>query len=178
MAKGENIYKRKDGRWEGRYKKGYDKNKKIKYGYCYGHSYRETKEKVTRAKIELMLNSPPVSKDIYRKRFSEYCVQWIKINESRLKKSTLAKYHFMLENHIKPQLGDYSFTDLNSDIIADFSKDLLYQKKLSPKTVRDILTFVHKIISYIQAETNSRIIRCIICLCQVRKFFLHRSNMS
>ena len=29
MAKGENIYKRKDGRWEGRYKKGYDKNKKI-----------------------------------------------------------------------------------------------------------------------------------------------------
>ena len=56
MAKGENIYKRKDGRWEGRYKKGYDKNKKIKYGYCYGHSYRETKEKVTRAKIELMLN--------------------------------------------------------------------------------------------------------------------------
>ena len=157
MAKGENIYKRKDGRWEGRYKKGYDKNKKIKYGYCYGHSYRETKEKVTRAKIELMLNSPPVSKDIYRKRFSEYCVQWIKINESRLKKSTLAKYHFMLENHIKPQLGDYSFTDLNSDIIADFSKDLLYQKKLSPKTVRDILTFVHKIISYIQAETNSNL---------------------
>ena len=157
MAKGENIYKRKDGRWEGRYKKGYDKNKKIKYGYCYGHSYRETKEKVTRAKIELMLNSPPVSKDIYRKRFSEYCVQWIKINESRLKKSTLAKYPFMLENHIKPQLGDYSFTDLNSDIIADFSKDLLYQKKLSPKTVRDILTFVHKIISYIQAETNSNL---------------------
>ena len=31
---GENIYKRKDGRWEGRYKKGYDKNKKIKYNKC------------------------------------------------------------------------------------------------------------------------------------------------
>lgn len=41
MAKGENIFKRKDGRWEARYKKGYDENHKIIYGYCYGHSYRE-----------------------------------------------------------------------------------------------------------------------------------------
>mgnify|MGYP006886132666 CR=1 FL=1 len=30
MAKGENIFKRKDGRWEGRYIKGYDNNHKIK----------------------------------------------------------------------------------------------------------------------------------------------------
>lgn len=29
MAKGENIFKRKDGRWEGRYIKGYDNNHKI-----------------------------------------------------------------------------------------------------------------------------------------------------
>lgn len=28
MAKGENIFKRKDGRWEARYIKGYDKNRK------------------------------------------------------------------------------------------------------------------------------------------------------
>lgn len=33
MAKGENIFKRKDGRWEGRYIKGYDNNHKIKYGF-------------------------------------------------------------------------------------------------------------------------------------------------
>lgn len=36
MAKGENIFKRKDGRWEARYIKGYDKNRKIQYGFCYG----------------------------------------------------------------------------------------------------------------------------------------------
>ena len=33
MKKGENIFKRKDGRWEARYIKGYELSDKIKYGY-------------------------------------------------------------------------------------------------------------------------------------------------
>lgn len=33
--RGENIYKRKDGRWEGRYKAGYDANGKAKYRSVY-----------------------------------------------------------------------------------------------------------------------------------------------
>ena len=35
MKKGENIFKRKDGRWEARYIKGYELSGKIKYGFCY-----------------------------------------------------------------------------------------------------------------------------------------------
>ena len=31
--KGEHIYKRKDGRWEGRYIRSYDAAGKAKYGY-------------------------------------------------------------------------------------------------------------------------------------------------
>ena len=47
--KGENIYKRKDGRWEGRYKKGTADYGKIIYGSCYGKSYREVKVKLEHA---------------------------------------------------------------------------------------------------------------------------------
>lgn len=36
MAKGENIFRRRDGRWEARYSKGRELFGKIKYGYCYG----------------------------------------------------------------------------------------------------------------------------------------------
>ena len=39
MAKGENIFKRKDGRWEARYIKGCELSGKIKYGFCYGRTY-------------------------------------------------------------------------------------------------------------------------------------------
>ena len=38
--RGENIYKRKDGRWEGRYIKE-RVNKRARYGYVYGKSYSE-----------------------------------------------------------------------------------------------------------------------------------------
>ena len=48
--KGENIYKRKDGRWEGRYKKGVAANGRTIYGSCYGKTYRETKHIVKQKK--------------------------------------------------------------------------------------------------------------------------------
>ena len=43
--KGENIRKRKDGRWEARYIKYRDPDGKIHYGSIYGKSYHEVKDK-------------------------------------------------------------------------------------------------------------------------------------
>ena len=43
--KGENIFYRKDGRWEARYIKEQLENGKYKYGYVYGKSYIEVKQK-------------------------------------------------------------------------------------------------------------------------------------
>ena len=37
--RGENIYKRKDGRWEGRYIKERSADGKARYAYVYGKSY-------------------------------------------------------------------------------------------------------------------------------------------
>lgn len=39
--KGENIYKRKDGRWEGRFIKLRVEQGKAKYGYVYGKTYSD-----------------------------------------------------------------------------------------------------------------------------------------
>ena len=44
--KGENIYKRKDGRWEGRCRTGRLSGGKAGYISVYGKSYREVKEKL------------------------------------------------------------------------------------------------------------------------------------
>lgn len=48
--KGENIYKRKDGRWEGRYPLKKESDGKRKYGYVYAYTYRECKDKLYAAK--------------------------------------------------------------------------------------------------------------------------------
>ncbi len=44
MSRGENIYKRSDGRWEGRYIKDRIGEKAV-YGYVYGKSFEEVREK-------------------------------------------------------------------------------------------------------------------------------------
>ena len=46
--RGENIYHRKDGRWEGRYLKRHEGAKAI-YGYVYAKTYREVKAKLEKA---------------------------------------------------------------------------------------------------------------------------------
>lgn len=57
--KGENIYKRKDGRWEARYEKGRNSKGQIIYGSLYGKSYREVREKKINSIVKL-----PVAKTI------------------------------------------------------------------------------------------------------------------
>ena len=63
--KGENIYKRKDGRWEARYIKEHRINGRIHYGYCYGKTYHEARDKVNQARYALMNDQLlPVRKNI------------------------------------------------------------------------------------------------------------------
>lgn len=154
MAKGENIYKRKDGRWEGRYKKGYDKTGKIRYGYCYGRSYREVKEKVSQVRSGAfcyVVRSTPGKEET----FGIYCDQWMAAKYQSLKQSTIAKYHFLLEKHIRPSLGNYAVQNITSDVLEKFSYELLYQKKLAPKTVRDVLVVVHEILGFIRKNPEN-----------------------
>lgn len=47
---GENIFKRKDNRWEGRYISNYDNNGKAVYKSVYAKTYRDTKLKLESAK--------------------------------------------------------------------------------------------------------------------------------
>ena len=50
--RGDNIHKRKDGRWEGRYISYYDNDGKAKYKSIYGHKYKDVKAKLENLKAE------------------------------------------------------------------------------------------------------------------------------
>lgn len=145
--KGENIYKRKDKRWEARYIKGYDPNGSARYGYCYGKTYREAKEKVERAKANLLINVPSPEHS-RRKRLSHYCDEWLRLNKIRIKASTYVKYNTTVEKHIKPKLGGCFIQALSTLLIEQFTQELLYEEELAPKTVKDILMVLHSILKY------------------------------
>ena len=76
---GENIYKRKDGRWEGRYIKERTISGKAVYGYVYAKSYRDVKEKLTQIKTNF--ENPQNPYFIYEQKDSTFysvASEWLK----------------------------------------------------------------------------------------------------
>lgn len=153
--KGENIFKRKDGRWEARYIKGYDDSGMIRYGYCYGKTYREAKDKAVKMKV-IIQNSvnpaPAYAVPDTTKTLSVYCEEWLNLQKNHLKESTFIRYGVIFEKYIKPYFGTYSPFALNSAMIEHFTNTLLNEKKLAPKTVKDILVLLRSVLNDISKQ--------------------------
>lgn len=145
--KGENIYKRKDRRWEGRYIRGRLPDGTIRYGYCYAKTYREVKQKLAEAQKKVSTSKTKVDGKS-RKVLSDLCDEWLQLCRIRVKESTLVKYTGILERYIKPRLGTYAVSEISCVLIDQFSHQLLTQDGLSPKTTRDILTVLHGVLRY------------------------------
>lgn len=147
--RGENIYKRKDNRWEGRYILGYDYKGKAKFGYVYAKTYREVRDKLTASKQLLAVKT--VSN---RKNFSIYCDEWLTLSRTRVKQSTYVKYYNIVTHHLIPSLGCCLPQNLNTVMIEQFSHALLFGG-LAPKTVRDILTVLKSVLKYCRRQIGS-----------------------
>ena len=153
MAKGENIFRRRDGRWEARYIKGRELSGKIKYGYCYGKTYREAKEKAEICKAALASGNPlPTS--VTQNVFSVYCMGWLSVKKGKVKESTYIKYSTIVEKHIIPKLGKCCPLGFTTELMDDFIKELQFEDELAPKTVHDILVVLNGIIKFTASKSK------------------------
>lgn len=148
--KGENIFKRKDGRWEGRYIKEYRYGKAV-YGYVFGKTYKEAKEKKAAAVAALSTgaDNPKVS-SIEQPYLREICSQWLAHLELIRKKSTIVKYRNQLDQHILPFFGSMRIDMISNQDLISFINGLLDGSgnnghPLSAKTVSDILSRIKSI---------------------------------
>ena len=138
MAKSENIFRRRDGRWEARYSKGRELSGKIKYGYCYGKTYREAKEKAEKCKAALASGNPlPTSRT--PTLFSAYCMGWLHAKKSKAKESTYIKYSTVVEKHIIPKLGDCCPLGFTTELMDDFIRELQFEDELAPRIAMEKL---------------------------------------
>ena len=97
--RGENIHKRKDGRWEARYIKGRQKNGKAIYGYLYAKTYRDVKQKL---KDQLLKQE---SKSIRQRfYFNNIVEEWLEYKQHFIKESTYNKYFNSYINYIQKHL--------------------------------------------------------------------------
>ena len=155
--KGENIYKRKDGRWEGRYISSYGNAGKAKYSYVYAKSYSEVKQKLCSIKAGIIISNPEKNKHDAR-TLAMLAMEWLNEKKLVIKTSTFIRYQNMLANHILPKLGNYRICSIGTDDIKSFVQDQLQNGRLdgkgglSVKTVSDTLIVLKDIIRYAQQE--------------------------
>lgn len=146
--RGANIYKRKDGRWEGRFTvKLFDGSTKRKS--VYGHTYGETKRKMLDYK-----EKAPKSKT-GGKNFAYYTEQWLITAKSSRKESSYIKYKKICENHLLPAFGELKIAALTTNDVTIF----LEKKELAAATKSAIITVLKMICEF--AENDG-------CLCLVR----------
>ena len=153
--KGENIYKRKDGRWEGRYIKGHSETNKTQYGYIYGYSYKEVKERLNYAKSNVKSESSDVDKSP-NLQYSYWLDLWLNNKKSFVKKSTYIRYKNIIENHIKPTIGILRINEIDTSCIQNFIMEKSISGKkdgsggLSSKSLYDILLVVKETLVYVE----------------------------
>ncbi len=135
--RGENIYKRKDGRYEGRYVKEYTVSGKAIYGYIYSRNYNEVKTRLLKLKAEKKkLNN---GSDIL---FDDWLKIWLS-SQANLKPTTVQIYNSHIKNHISPHIGNMQIKKLNADTIQLFINKL----ELSPSTVKTIFSILNSALS-------------------------------
>ena len=156
--RGENIHKRKDGRWEGRIIEGYRQDGKAKYRSLYGASYYEVKQKQRQAQQDpgrLALPNPgkPVG-------FREVLFLWLDDSKIKLRPATSDKYLRMINDHLLESLGGYRIDRLNAMTINKFideKKAIGRKDKNGGLSSGYIKTLIYIIQAALKYATNNRL---------------------
>lgn len=152
--RGENIRKRKDGRWEGRYICARTESGKAIYHSIYGKTYGEVKEKLQVKKIEVNEKAGQ-DKDV---TLQFVLNDWLKNNRIRYKLSTYTKYKYIIDKHILPELGREKIGSLHISKINSFLDEkmniegLKDNATLSASYVRTMALIIDSALKYAVSE--------------------------
>lgn len=146
---GENIRKRADGRWEGRYIKGRTQTGKTCWGYVYGATYSEVREKTIQKKAEYGFYNLTDS-DL---TFSEISELWLHSLQPSVKESTFAHYQYTLHRYLWPVFGSLKLKVLNEKALEQgFLSVMVPQnnehKPLGTVLAQECLSMLRRICKY------------------------------
>lgn len=142
--RGQNIYHRKDGRWEGRY---YQKGSR-KYKSVYGRTYSEAKEKLRKLTKEVFV--PSHKCDLH---FSDIMKLWLENRRIDIKVSSYYCYKHKLNKHILPYFGSRLYSKLTAADLERFKADML-GLGYSDKYVADMVVMIKSAANYTMKVHN------------------------
>ncbi len=149
--RGDGIYKRKDGRWEGRFRY-FSEEGKGKYKSVYGKSYREVKEK----RAALMQDIEAITDIAARtEKFSRtllpFCSvmeEWLLYIRQTRKYSTYMRYLSIYECHIKETFRDADISDISDAFINKRLSHAYKEGGLSDNMRHSILAVINQSLQY------------------------------
>ena len=150
MAKrGENIHKRKDGRWEGRYIKGRTTDGKPIWGYLYGYAYGKVKDELMKRKVLsgfYQLSGKSM-------RFSALAELWLSSFAQSIKESTYAHYQYTLHKYLLPVLGSLPVSSMTDSLLEHLFLQILSpsdrsHKPLGASSAQECLGMLRRICKY------------------------------
>ncbi len=147
--RGENIRKRSDGRWEGRYIKGRSAEGKPCWGYVYGATYAEVREISVRKKAEYgiyNLSSTNIT-------FSEISEQWLYSVRQSVKESTYSHYQYTMRHYLLPVFGNLKVNMLDEKILEQGLLEVIApagerQRTLGATMAQECLSILRRICKY------------------------------
>ena len=143
-----NIRKRSDGRWEARYSVGFDpKTGKQIQRSVYGKTQKEVREKLTAITSEIDNGTyiEPSSQKV-----SEWLREWLRDYIGNVKPSTVKSYQDHVRLNINPYIGDVALSRLTPAMIQRMYNNLMEDKELSPKTIKNIHGVLHRALNQAQ----------------------------
>lgn len=151
MAKtGSNIYKRKDGRYEGRILTGHNIYQKPQYTYVYGRTLREVKEKMK--KVKEGRQKAFCGHGLYLEICSE---EWLTQKKEEWKSTTYDTYRRLIYGYIIPILGNYRVSDISPEVLEEFCREIEKKsgrEQLSACYKKYICSLVCQIITFAEEQ--------------------------
>lgn len=149
MKKGQNVYKRKDGRWEARITVGRNSDGKILYKSLYASTYRQALQQKKDYEVEAALHPPAITAQC---TFYQASQKWISENSTGWKHSTHMKYQNYLDHYIIPVWGD----KLVSEIDETQYKNLILQLKdsLKESSIHTVNTILKNCLAQVPGSLN------------------------
>ena len=132
---GENIYKRKDGRYEGRYVIGKTLSGRTRFGYVYGRQYADVRSRLRQKKAEVQGRSRT---SLGRWTLDAWLTHWSEMELlGSVKASSYQTYLGQMNRYIRPALGRFDLTELKPSVIYSFV-EALRTTGLANSTIRNI----------------------------------------
>lgn len=144
--RGENIYKRKDNRWEGRYIKSRGAGGRIGYGYVYGKTYGAVKARLL--PLKSLYGSCIGELTGFGGTLGDWAVCCMaEIAASDIKESTYAYYNGILRKHILPALGERKLSGLTKKELQCFV-DALSRNGLGAGACSGVFGLLNRFLKY------------------------------